>query len=615
MARPNDYYRPLTPEEIHVLEARRCHADDWTNVAVCDGFIPERVEDVLFYGKIRLGSFRGTLTTADGVERPSGIRQAELHDVTVGDDCLIEHVHGYIARYDVADRAYISDIGTMVTQKNATFAQGRRIHVLGETGEQFVVPLHRHLTAQEAYLRTQPAKFSFSELDIRLDKAVSSALPARGMVGEGATVCHTRQVKDTYIGPHASVDSADVVDDCFLDSTKDAPVRVGAGAICRHSILAAGAAVTDGAKVNECFVGQAAHIGRGFTAESSLFFANCHLDNGEACAVCGGPFTVSHHKSTLLIGCMTSFFNAGSGTNMSNHAYKLGPIHYGTLDRGCKTASGAHLVWDGHISAFSMVMGRYACHADLSDFPFSYIFTRPDGKVMLVPGVNFATVGTYRDVRKWPGRNQCVSTADCLVSTYEELTPDTISHLRRGRTLLEELLSASPAAESGYVVDKDVLVTPKALRRGIELYRWMEQLYIARNVNANYDFTAPRKPDEAWHDALGVIFPENYFDSMRNDNRIQDTPAPDCFRRMSELFAQACACYPSFVREHIENTYTEEDVHTALEAYPDNVAAYYDRLLADAKKEYAFTATRTFIARLHKERDEELKKAHTKAKD
>ena len=84
---------------------------------------------------------------------------------------------------------------------------------------------------------------------------------------------------------------------------------------------------------------------------------------------------------------------------------------------------------------------------------------------------------------------------------------------------------------------------------------------------------------------------------------------------MSELFAQACACYPSFVKEHIENTYTEEDVHTALEAYPDNVAAYYDRLLADAKKEYAFTAARTFIARLHKERDEELKKAHTKAKD
>ena len=614
MARPNDYYRPLTPEEIHVLEARRCHADDWTNVAVCDGFIPERVEDVLFYGKIRLGSFRGTLTTADGVERPSGIRQAELHDVTVGDDCLIEHVHGYIAHYDVADRTYISDIGTMVTQKNATFAQGRRIHVLGETGEQFVVPLHRHLTAQEAYLRTQPAIFSFSELDIRLDKAVSSALPTRGMVGEGATVCHTRQVKDTYIGPHASVDSADVVDDCFLDSTKDAPVRVGAGAICRHSILAAGATVTDGAKVNECFVGQAAHIGRGFTAESSLFFANCHLDNGEACAVCGGPFTVSHHKSTLLIGCMTSFFNAGSGTNMSNHAYKLGPIHYGTLDRGCKTASGAHLVWEGHIGAFSMVMGRYACHADLSDFPFSYIFTRPDGKVMLVPGVNFATVGTYRDVRKWPGRNQCVSTADCLVSTYEELTPTPSAtcagdepcwrncyqlprrrvRLRRG----QRCACHSQGATSGH---RTLSMDGAALHR--------------RNVNANYDFTAPRKPDEAWHDALGVIFPENYFDSMRNDSRLQDTPAPDCFRRMSELFAQACACYPSFVKEHIENTYTEEDVHTALEAYPDNVAAYYDRLLADAKKEYAFTATRTFIARLHKERDEELKKAHTKAKD
>ena len=42
--------------------------------------------------------------------------------------------------------------------------------------------------------------------------------------------------------------------------------------------------------------------------------------------------------ATLLIGTMLSFYNAGSATNYSNHAYKMGPIHYGTLARGCKTA-------------------------------------------------------------------------------------------------------------------------------------------------------------------------------------------------------------------------------------------------------------------------------------
>ena len=64
------------------------------------------------------------------------------------------------------------------------------------------------------------------------------------------------------------------------------------------------------------------------------------MSNGEACAAFCGPFTVSHHKSSLLIGAMYSFYNAGSATNFSNHAYKMGPMHYGYLERGCKTASG-----------------------------------------------------------------------------------------------------------------------------------------------------------------------------------------------------------------------------------------------------------------------------------
>ena len=155
----------------------------------------------------------------------------------------------------------------------------------------------------------------------------------------------------------------------------------------------------DGAKVSECLVGQAVHVGKGFSAEASLFFANSYLDNGEACAVCAGPFTVSHHKSTLLIGSMSSFFNAGSGTNMSNHMYKLGPLHHGELERGCKTASGAHLVWGGRVGAFSMVMGKFDCHADLSAFPFSYLF-HTDGRTVLVPAINFFTVGTCRDVHQ-----------------------------------------------------------------------------------------------------------------------------------------------------------------------------------------------------------------------
>ena len=110
-----------------------------------------------------------------------------------------------------------------------------------------------------------------------------------------------------------------------------------------------------------------------FSALHSLFFANSEGLLGEACHVFAGPYTLTHHKSTLLIAGYYSFFNAGSGTNQSNHMYKMGPVHQGIMQRGCKTSSDAYLLWPAHIGAFTMVMGRHYHHANISHLPFSYL--------------------------------------------------------------------------------------------------------------------------------------------------------------------------------------------------------------------------------------------------
>ena len=136
--------------------------------------------------------------------------------------------------------------------------------------------------------------------------------------------------------------------------------------------------ILNSAKISNCFVGEACCITNGFTAESSVFFANCHMANGEACAAFCGPFTSSHHKSSLLIGGMFSFYNAGSATNFSNHAYKMGPIHYGTLERGCKTASGAYLLMPAKIGTFSVCFGKLMyCLLYTSPIPSSIISMPP----------------------------------------------------------------------------------------------------------------------------------------------------------------------------------------------------------------------------------------------
>ncbi len=611
MAPLNDY-RPLTAAEIGILEKQGCRADSWQRVMVREGFAPDRLEHVRLCGDIRLGAFRGTLVSDDGIARLTGIRQAELHDVTVGDDCLIEHIHGYIARYDIADRACISDVGTMTVEGSTTFGEGTRINVLSEAGDFCRIPLHRMLTAQEFCLRAL-SPFWCAVLDKRVD---DGNIPLkRGHVGEGARICHTRKLKGVYVGSYATIDCAECVEECCLDSDRDMPIRLGAGVICRKTVVLGGAEVVDGAKVDRCFVGRGVHIGRGFSAESSLFFANCHMDNGEACAVCAGPFSVSHHKSTLLIGCRCSFFNAGSGTNMSNHMYKLGPLHHGTLDRGCKTASGTHIVWGGHLGAFTMVMGKFDCHADLSCFPFSYLF-HTGGRMMLVPGVNFATVGTYRDVRKWPERDKCPagSFPHSMVSTYEELTPPVINQLREGCRQLQAL--QAQGEQEVYALPCGVHITAKALRRGIELYRWMEQLYVARHFDPAARPSRSFGKQEAWHDLLGLIVPDTVLREL--GERVQrDGLSSVCrFEQCLEAFR---ADYPSFVQTHIHDIYSPEEIRSALKAYAANLERYYAQLEADVCKEERLggastsAAAEVFIANLRREKAEELKKACTKA--
>ena len=96
--------------------------------------------------------------------------------------------------------------------------------------------------------------------------------------------------------------------------------------------------------------------------------------------------------------------NAGSGSNQSNHMYKLGPIHQGIMERGSKTTSDSYVLWPSRIGPFTLVVGRHYHNADTTQFPFSYL-TEVNYELQLVPGINLRSVGTIRDAQKWPKRD------------------------------------------------------------------------------------------------------------------------------------------------------------------------------------------------------------------
>ena len=154
--------------------------------------------------------------------------------------------------------------------------------------------------------------------------------------------------------------------------------------------------------------------------------------------------------------------NAGSGSNQSNHMYKLGPIHQGAMERGAKTTSDSYILWPARVGAFSLVMGRHVNHADTSNLPFSYLIEQQN-TTYLVPGVNLRSVGTIRDAQKWPKRDKRKDPNRLDQINYNLLSPYTIQKMMKGRSILKELRKVSGETSETYSYQSaKIKIAPKS---------------------------------------------------------------------------------------------------------------------------------------------------------
>ncbi len=272
------------------------------------------------------------------------------------------------------------------------------------------------------------------------------------------------------------------------------------------------AASVNAPEVTTLAQGESCQVTNGFTASQSLFFANSFMANGEACAAFCGPFSASHHKSSLLIGGMFSFYNAGSATNFSNHAYKMGPLHYGTLERGTKTASGAYLLMPAHIGTFSVCFGKLMHHPDTRNLPFSYLIAAGDIMYM-VPGRNITTVGLYRDIRKWPKRDIRPQECHKSIVNFDWLSPFSVGSILKGKQILEKLREASGDNVSTYNFHEYV-INASSLQKGIKNYDIALRVYMGAVLKRAKKHNFFSKPTTSvgsgkWTDLAGLLLPES----------------------------------------------------------------------------------------------------------
>lgn len=434
-------YRSLLPEEIAILERNGSMAEDWANIFVAkDGFNPARICRCRFKGEVYIGA-----------------------EVTIKD------VSSFVANYIIGDQVKIVNVGLLETKGRSSFGNGTQVATINENGGRSI-KIYDQLTVQTAYInalyRHRPTTIAkLEEIALNYTSEVTSTL---GSIGKGARICDCKIVRNVRIGERAEVVGTSILQNGTILSTADSPTEIGVDVKMYDFIVQEGSTIDNCSLLRRCFVGQSVII-ENLTATDSLFFANSHMENCEACSIFAGPYTVSHHASSLLIAGMFSFFNAGSGTNQSNHLFRTGAVHQGIHLRGVKFGSNAYTMLPCCNGAFTVVVGRHRNHGDTDPFPYSYLVEK-EGESHLLPGRNLLSYGTVRDLKKWPQRDRRKGVKRDNIS-FQECNPYIGVRFQKAIEALDQVLAGNYRANGDVLNLGRMKITRKAALQGRRIYQ------------------------------------------------------------------------------------------------------------------------------------------------
>ncbi len=604
-------FQPLTEEQIIQLTDQGCSCEDWSKVRVAQGFNAKAVKSTHFSGHIRLGVFEKQVSFFGDFRKQSGISNATIHNCTIGDNVYISQVRNYIANYIIEEDTVIENIELLAVDGESSFGNGTEVTVVNEAGGR-EIPIYDQLSAHIAYViafyRHKPEVIKkLQEMIADYCRSVTSSM---GLVGKGSALVNCRIIKNVKIGPASIIEGVNRLDNGSVNSCDEDPVYIGPAVFAENFIACSGSKITDGTIIDKCFIGQGTVLAKQYSAENSVFFANCGGFHGEACAIFAGPYTVTHHKSTLLIAGLFSFLNAGSGTNQSNHMYKLGPVHQGIVERGSKTGSDSYMLWPAKVGAFTVVMGRHYRNSDTSDLPFSYLIEHEDESI-LVPGVNLRSVGTVRDARKWPKRDRRKSSEKLDLINFKLLSPYTIQKMLNGRELLKNLKKTS-GETSDFFTYHNVKITNASLERGIKLYeiaihKFLGNCLINRLENKNFNSVEELRsvlhPETEWGpgqwiDLSGLFAPDQVVRKMLSDI---ENGTIRTLEQLAGAFKLMYDNYPMYEWAWVANVLQQildkkieeivpEDIIELTSRWKTTVVDLDHQLFADAKKEFTATA-------------------------
>ncbi|OEJ15498.1 DUF4954 domain-containing protein [Brachyspira hampsonii] len=528
-------FRNLTNEEINFLKSQGCSSQSWDKILIKNVDL-SRIKDVQFHGRVKINSLNGNVRYYKKLSVPASINRATLIDVFINGNVYINNIGRFIANYKIENGVIIENAGSIYMEGKSSFGNGVETSPIME-GDGRSVKIFNRLNSHIAYLVAiyRHEKLMREKINNMIDEYAKQKTRKFGKIKKHAKIINARLIKNSLIDPYTTVENADEISNTTVISTKECPSYIGTSVILKDSIVLKGADITDSTVIKKAFIGEGVRLARQFSCEDSLLFANCEGEHGEMFSIFAGPYTVTHHKATLLIASHFSFFNAGSGTNQSNHMYKLGPYHHGFMERGCKTGSNSYILWPSHIGAFSTVIGAHYDNVDTSDFPFSYITEHGYHQTRLIPALNLFGVGLSRDENKWRDRDRRKGDKKDLI-IFDVFSPYTVSKMIKSEAILEKI-KKEKNNNGDFLTYKNMIIKISSLDKYSKRYTIAIDLYLhnkilsyikdSKNIDeivSNLEYNK-NNVFEKWSDIGGLICAKDRVDNIiknLENNKIND---------------------------------------------------------------------------------------------
>ena len=524
-------YRNLTPDEINTLQNQGNRSQNWDIVLVADPFDPLKLTNNVFFGSVRIGTMTCD-SKWDCLPLSVGISGSTLHNVTIGNDCVVHNVR-MLSGYTIGSNCLLFNIDEMVYCSNEIVW----LEPMNENGGRKILPF-AGMTVGDAYLWARfRGEYKLMECLEQMTLRELQCDGGYGVVGDGCLIKNTKCIHNVSI--MSSKEDSTSVSEC---------IKLGNG------VIGYGCRLEYGIIAERFLLGEHVHLEYGLRLNDSVVGDNSTLARCEIGCSIIFPAHEQHHNNSFLIAALIMGQSnvAAGGTLGSNHNSR-------TADGEISCGRG---FWPGlcvsvkHSSRFAsnclLAKGDYPSELNIT-MPFALVNNNVAKNRLEVMPAYWWMYNMYamdRNSRKFATRDKRVYKAQHI--EFDNLAPDTVEEIIIARDLLriwtEESYREGKNDIEAHGMEKGGRKTV-ILKAGdaYKAYRDMLVYYAMNTIGDKPDDMQLEPRCTRWVNIGGQLIAEEDMKQMIDDIA---NGKLDNWKAIHERFDQLWAAYPAMKRRH-----------------------------------------------------------------